>query len=98
MPYFRVMLSGTGISYVFGDGSEPAIGFFTTRIVKANDLLHAHQSAKELILSEWRLGGDYAADNRGALPTLSIENSLSIGYPSGLFGRKGGGYAFYTQD
>jgi hypothetical protein len=92
------MLSGTGISYGFSDGSEPAIGFFTTRKVKAKDLLHAHQLVKELVLSEWQSGGDYAAGNLGSLPVLSIENSWPIGLLSGLFGRKGGGYAFYTQE
>jgi hypothetical protein len=98
MPYFRVMVSGTGISYGFNDGSDPIIGFFTTRMVKANDLPHAHQCVKELVLSEWRLGGSYAADNHGALPTLAVEDSSSVGYFAGLFGRKGGGYAFYTQE
>jgi len=92
------MLSGAGISYNFSDGSDPVIGFFTTRKVKADDLQQAHQLAKTLVLSEWQPGGDYAADNRGSLPALAVENSWPVGLLSGLFGRKGGGYAFYTQE
>ena len=98
MSYFRVMLSGTGISYGFEDGSDPAIGFFTTRTVRANDLLAAERSAKKLVLSEWQPGGEYAADNHGQTPMLAVEDARAIGYLQGLFGRKGGGYAFYTND
>ena len=98
MSYFRVMLSGTGILYGFDDGSDPAIGFFTTRIVKADDLLDAERSAKELVLSEWQRGGAYMAENRGSVPALVIEDACPISYFRGLFGHKRGGYAFYTND
>lgn len=92
------MLSGTGIGYGFNDGSDPAIGFFTTRTVRAGDLQQAHERAKMLVLSEWQPGGDYAEDNRGALPDLVVDESWAIGFFSGVLGRKGGGYAFFTQE
>ena len=98
MPYFKVRLSGAGISYPFVDGSDPVIGFFTTRIVKAQNLEEAHSAAKHLVLSEWQLGGPYAADNVGSLPKLLVEESWPVGLLSGIFGRKPGGYTFYTHD
>ena len=98
MPYFRVMLSGAGISYGFDDDSDPAIGFFTTRTVKADDLPRAERSAKALVLLEWQPGGKHFAGNRGSLPVLAIEDARPIGYLRGLLGRKGSGYAFYTND
>jgi hypothetical protein len=64
MPYFRVRLSGAGISYPFVEsGDDPVIGFFTTRLVRASDLHDAHSVAKKLVLSEWEPGGSYAASN-----------------------------------
>lgn len=98
MPYFRVMLSGRAISYGFDDGSDPAIGFFTTRTVKANDHRNAERLAKESVLLEWQSGGEYAERNHGSLPTLAAEDVRPIGYLRGLFGRRDGGYAFYTGD
>ncbi len=98
MSYFRVMLSGTGVSYGFDDGSDPAVGFFTTRTVAADDLPSAERSARELVLAEWQPGGEYVAGNRGSLPALALEDARRVGYLRGLFGRKGGGYAFYTND
>jgi hypothetical protein len=98
MPYFRVILSGSGISYPFVDAPDPVIGFFTTRDVRARNLEHAHSVAKELVLSEWRPGGTYATDNAGAVPSLAVENSFSIGLLKGIFGRKPAGYSFYTHD
>ena len=98
MPHFKVRLSGAGISYPFVGGSDPVIGFFTTRLVRASDMEQAHHIAKETVLSEWRPGGQYAADNAGSLPALVVEESWPVGLLSGIFGRKPGGYTFYTHD
>ena len=98
MPYFKVQLSGTGISFRVVDGSDPAIGFFTTRLVRAKNADHAHSSAKATVLSEWRPGGDYAGGNRGALPSLTVEESWQVGLVAGILGRKGGGYSLYSHD
>ena len=98
MAYFRVILSGAGISYPFADESAPVIGFFTTRDVRAGGLESAHNVAKELVLSEWLPGGAYAASNAGCIPTLALENSFSIGLLKGVFGRKPVGYSFYSHD
>ena len=96
MPHFKVMLSGRGIDLPF-DGT-PAIGFFTTRLVRAPDLATAELDAIELVLSEWRPGGKYAVANQGGAPALMVEDSFPVGFLAGLFGRKGSGYAFYTHE
>jgi hypothetical protein len=97
MPYFQVMLSGAGILLPFEDASDPAIGFFTTRNVRASDSGRAQVLAKELVLSQWRSGGAYAGANKGATPVLAIESISTIGLLKGIFGRKATGYAFYTH-
>ncbi len=96
MPHFKVMLSGRGINLPF-DGT-PVVGFFTTRLVRAADLPAAEQQAMDLVLSEWQPGGTYAATNRGSVPTLTVEESLPVGFLAGTFGRKPSGYAFYSHE
>ena len=98
MPFFKVRISGAGIEYPFVDGGDPVIGFFSTRAVRARHIEHAHQLAQEAVLSEWRPGGRYATDNRGAVPALVVEESWPVGLIEGIFGRKPGGYTFYTHD
>jgi len=96
MPNFKVLLSGRGIDLAMEDDS--AIGFFTTRLVRADDQKSAESLASDLVLSEWRLGGAYAQANRGDLPVLSIEQSFSVGWFEGVFGRKASGYVFYCHE
>ena len=97
MPYFKVRLSGAGISLPI-DGDDPAIGFFATRLVRARDPGHASSLAKELVLSEWRPGATYAASNLGLLPALVVEESWQVGFLAGILRRRLGGYSFYTHD
>lgn len=96
MPYFKVILSGREIDFPFDDIS--AVGFFTTRLVRATDLAAAEQQAKDLVLSEWRLSGAYASANRGSVPALSIEKSFPVSFLAGMFGRKPSGYALYRHE
>lgn len=96
MPHFKVILSGRGIDYPVGDSST--VGFFTTRLVRAANLAQAESLAKELVSSEWKDGGPYAAANRGSQPTLTVEQSFQVGMLAGLLGRKPYGYSFYRQE
>ena len=98
MPYFQVLLAGSGLSYAFEDEEDAVVGFFTTRIVRAKTLADAQHLAKELVLTEWRAGGKYAVCNRGGVPSLVVEESFPIGFLRGIFGRSRMGYAFYRQD
>ena len=98
MAYFQVLLSGSGISYAFEGEADAVVGFFTTRVVRAQTLADAQHLAKQLVLTEWRAGGAYAVCNRGGVPSLVVEESFRIGFLRGVFGRSRKGYAFYTQD
>ncbi len=97
MAYFQVILSGIGISLPV-EGSEPAIGFFTTRTVRARDREQAEFLAKEMVLSEWRTNGTYAKANTGGIPSLTVTSVTSIGLLKGVFSRKRTGYAFYLHE
>ena len=98
MPFFRVILSGEGIWLPFEDRSDPAIGFFTTRDVRAACIEQATRVATDLVLIEWRPGGKYAAANKGALPVVALDESWQIGLLRGIFGRKPTGYTFYSRE
>jgi hypothetical protein len=98
MPFFKVMLAGTGISLRCEGAGDPAIGFYTTRVVKARDPEQAQLVAKELVLSEWQTGGEYAAANSGSLPLLTANSVFSVGFLRGVFGRRPAGYSFYLRD
>lgn len=96
MSYFKVILSGRGIDLPF-DGAS-VVGFFTTKVVRAADLRAAEAHAIELVLSEWRPGGTYAATNRGSLPALAVEQSFPLGLLAGIVGGKPSGYSFYRHE
>jgi hypothetical protein len=98
MPFFRVMLCGIGISLPAEDGSDPAIGFYTTRDVFAANAENASKKAIDLVLKHWKPGGSYAAANQGAVPILTLDKSWRVGYLYGLFGRKPSGYVFYSHE
>lgn len=94
MPYFKVIVSGRGI--LFGDDFQ-AIGFFTTRTMRARDAQAAGALAQEQVLAEWREGGRYAGGNRGAVPALTVERHHRVGFLAGLFARPAG-YTFYESE
>ncbi len=96
MPHFKVILSGRGIDCAVGD--DRAVGFFTTRLVKASNLAAAESAAQELVLSEWRPGGEYSGSNSGPLPALAIEESFPVSLLAGIFGRRPRGYSFYRHE
>jgi len=96
MPYFKVILSGRGIDRSVYE--DRVVGFFTTRLVKASDLASAESEAQELVLSEWRPGGEYSSSNSGSLPVLTVEQSFPIGLLTGIFGRRPRGYSFYRHE
>ena len=95
MPYFRVLLEGTGIDIPSENNDPPIVGFFTTRIVEASTGAEAESKVKEMILSDWSLG-KYAEANIGRLPILSINSVEDSDFFESLrFKNKG--YIFYPQ-
>jgi len=93
---FMVILSGSGIDLRI-DG-VPVVGFFTGRRVRAPSLSVAEGRAREDVLAEWRAGGTYAEKNSGGLPLLTVSRAYRIGSLAGIFGRKPGGYTFYSTE
>jgi hypothetical protein len=98
MGFFRILLCGTGIELPMAEDQLPAIGFYTTRIVKAATASSAEQLAKELILSEWVPGGAYASANKGSTPALVVENVEPISALTGVLKRNLSGYTFFLAD
>lgn len=74
MPCYRIRLSGSGISYPFVEGGDPIIGFFTACEVRARNEDAACTAAWQQVLAEWQPGDEYAAHNRGGLPSLRVED------------------------
>ena len=98
MAYFQVVLSGSGIALTFEENEQPVIGFYATRFVKAESSMLAEAIAKELVLSEWGAGGAYADANRGGLPLLAAESTVSVNVLTGVLKRRSKGYTFYQND
>ena len=98
MPFFRAMLSGTGISLPCEDGSAPAVGFYTTRDVHASRVEQAAKKEINLVLKHWLPGGSYAMAYQGAVPTITLDKSWRVSFLFWGFGRKPAGYGFYPNE
>ena len=93
MPRYRVMVHGNGIDVPMEGATHPITGFYTTRTVAAADAERAARAACELVTAEWR-ERPYAQVNRGALPSLSVEQVTEIGFLRDRL-RRPGGYTFH---
>jgi hypothetical protein len=70
MPYFRVILHGTGVLFDdVGDGSSPCIGFYTGRGLRASCAEEAVLKAKKSVLELWATA-EYRSANKGRMPDL----------------------------
>jgi hypothetical protein len=93
---FTVFVRGEGIDVLVEGDPRPAVGFFTTRVVTANDQHEAVQVALSGIQDEWKCGARVAS-NRGSEPALFVESVEKVG----LLGRlnpKRYGYVFFPSD
>ncbi len=97
MPYFRVQLHGTGICLVGSDSEPPIVGFYTTRIVRAESREAAATAAARSVTAQWGSGTAYAKNNRGSLPMLSVEWAKDDTFIGSLRFR-GTGHTFYSAD
>ena len=85
---YSVVVHGGGFQLPIA-GSEPAIGFFTTRIVAARGVRHAEELALSRVERDWRRRG------RGPV-ALEVDQTCLL--PERFRLRSGTGAAFYTQD
>ena len=97
MAYFRVQLHGTGICLDGADGAPPIIGFYTTRIVRAASQEEAAKATAHSVTEQWSTDPGYSKNNRGTLPTLSVEWVRNDTFFGSLFFR-GVGHTFYPAE
>lgn len=97
MPFFCVMMLGQNISVPVADSDNDAIGFYTTRWVKAATPEEAETIATEMVMIDWT-ESEYAEMNRGDPPQLSVEMISYVGLLKYLWRRPGGGYGFYSSE
>jgi hypothetical protein len=72
MPFFRVVLHGTGIRFMIAGSAKPAIGFYTSRRVRAGSAEEAIAKARRSVSALWTRE-DYVRANSGDLPFLSTD-------------------------
>jgi hypothetical protein len=96
MPFYRVRLEGTGILLPTEGAEEPAIGFFTTRQVRAADETDAKLRALAVVADEWSTD-PYASSNKGASPSLSVEEVWRVSWWHALLRGSMRGHAFYSN-
>ena len=96
MQLFLVMLHGTGIRLCVGDDSEPAVGFYTSRAIRADSMEQAVHKAKALVLKEWS-STSRAAHNSGTPPSLTTEE-IRIADEAELANIATSGYSFYSGE
>jgi len=75
--------------------AKPIIGFYTTRVVKAESRSAAEEKAKGDLSEEWT-SEPYVSSNSGALPTLIVESVKVVRFFDWLRS-KNRGYSFYAD-
>jgi hypothetical protein len=93
MPYFRVRVEGKGISVPLEDST--AVGFFATRAVRARSPEEAVEKVRAMLTAAWTTG-KYAAWNRGAAPTIDVEQVWRSPWIENLL-FKNDGHVFYLD-
>ena len=98
MATFAVTLEGRGIRLPINGEANPIIGFLATRVVRAKSSDKAIETAKVLVLEEWK-AGEHADANTGSIPELSVDAIFQPSWFQVFFRRiSSKGYTFYTQD
>ena len=79
MPYFRVLIHGTGIRFAMEGSHKPLIGFYTSRAVRAATTEQAIERAKASVLAVWKTQ-EYVRANAGTLPKLDATEVERISF------------------
>ena len=91
---YSVLLNGQDFSLPIGGLNDPAIGFYTTRYVAAENIRDAKKAAFVRVIREWENRGYRALC--GKKPTLSTEEVLILKKRFRL--RSGTGFTFYNSE
>ena len=96
MPYYRVLLEAKGIKVLDLSDGPPIVGFFTTRVVRANSIPEAEEKAKTMVPADWTTG-EYAASNVGSRPILRVDTVYASSWWQHLrFENKG--HSFFAEE
>jgi hypothetical protein len=79
VPFFRVVLHGTGINFRIEGSSKPCIGFYTSRAVRAGSAEEAVEKAKRAVLAVWETQ-EYVRANAAGLPVLSTDKVEEVSF------------------
>jgi len=110
LAFFRIILHGEaiciphdhrsasmlGISASESEGADPIIGFYTTRLLRAETESDAATAAKTLVAEEWSKP-PLRDINVGSSPRLSVDAVERIGRLIYLASGSGKGFTFYTS-
>ena len=90
------MLHGTGILFHTEDDSPPAIGFYTSRAIKAESAEEAVEKARRSVFEVWA-SDEYTSANKGNAPVLTTEQVARISFWQSLkIPNKG--HSFYVRE
>lgn len=96
MPFFNVLLHGTGIDMPSADGTPSIIGFYRAQAVHAATAAEASAKAMARVAAAWD-SPPHAIHNKGSRPALAVEKVSRISLRDRLR-RRNGGHSFYSTD
>lgn len=73
------MLHGTGIKFEIEGSTKPAIGFYTSRAVRAGSAEEAVEMAKQSVLAVWATQ-EYVRANSGRAPSLDTDKVEQVSF------------------
>jgi len=91
MPYFSVLVEGSGFKIPGASGESPVVGFVVSRVVRAREASAASALALSSAVTEWS-SGRFAHFN--VSPAVAASEVNRIGFLSGIFS-KPQGYTFH---
>lgn len=96
MPIYAVVIVGSGIK-IPSDDSDPATGFFATRIVQEKNEESAILEAKKIILRDWESDGLQGANVGGKLK-LEVDSIKRVNFLDQKFSKMPyRGYTFFCN-
>ena len=100
MPTYQLLLHTTGIKLDLGDGDDsPAIGFYTSRRVRAENSKQAHDTIMEEMDADPKLADIFKpGHDAGLRPNTQVEEIYIIPWWRTILPWRKPGLAFYTED
>ena len=91
MPYFKVLVEGSGFQIPGPSGEPSIVGFFVSRIVRANQTTEASALALRNVLAEWSAG---YCSHYNVSPNVTVSEVKRVGFLSGVLAKQTG-YSFH---